>query len=113
MANPIHPDVRIGHVHLRVADLERAIHFYRDVLGFELTQRYGDKAAFLAAGGYHHHIGLHTWGSGRGKQVSPPRLAHPAYTPLRLLIRREPSLPTHSDECCAQVFASKARPIMV
>jgi catechol 2,3-dioxygenase len=71
MANPIHPDVRIGHVHLRVADLERAIHFYRDVLGFKLTQRYGDKAAFLAAGGYHHHIGLNTWES-EGASPPPP-----------------------------------------
>ena len=71
MANPIHPDVRIGHVHLRVADLERAIHFYRDVLGFELTQRYGDEAAFLAAGGYHHHIGLNTWES-EGASPPPP-----------------------------------------
>jgi len=69
MANPIHPGASIGHVHLKVGDLERAIHFYRDVLGFELTQRYGDKAAFLAAGGYHHHIGLNTWESEGG---SPP-----------------------------------------
>ena len=59
----VHPDVRIGHVHLKVADLERAIRFYRDVLGFELTQRYGEQAAFLSAGGYHHHIGLNTWES--------------------------------------------------
>jgi len=60
---PIHPEARIGHVHLKVSDLERAIAFYRDVLGFELTQRYGEQAAFLAAGGYHHHIGLNTWES--------------------------------------------------
>jgi catechol 2,3-dioxygenase len=60
---PIDPRVRIGHVHLKVADLERAIRFYRDVLGFELTQRYGSGAAFLSAGGYHHHIGLNTWES--------------------------------------------------
>src|SRR5689334_25334056 len=65
----LHPDVRIGHVHLKVADLERAIAFYRDVLGFELTQRYGNQAAFLSAGGYHHHIGLNTWESRGG---SPP-----------------------------------------
>jgi catechol 2,3-dioxygenase len=64
----IHPDVRIGHVHLKVADLERAIAFYRDVLGFELTQRYGRQAAFLSAGGYHHHIGLNTWESLGGSQ---------------------------------------------
>jgi catechol 2,3-dioxygenase len=66
---PIHPEVRIGHVHLKVADLERAIAFYRDVLGSELTQRYGTQAAFLSAGGYHHHIGLNTWESLGG---SPP-----------------------------------------
>lgn len=67
MSNSIHPDVRIGHVHLKVADLDRALHFYRDVLGFELTQRYGSEAAFLSAGGYHHHIGLNTWESAGGK----------------------------------------------
>jgi len=65
-SNPVHPDVRIGHVHLKVADLERALGFYRDVLGFELTQRYGTQAAFLSAGGYHHHIGLNTWESEGG-----------------------------------------------
>src|SRR5579871_1555744 len=57
---PIDPGVRIGHVHLKVANLERAIGFYRDVLGFELMQRMGDQAAFLSAGGYHHHIALNT-----------------------------------------------------
>ena len=61
--------VRIGHVHLKVADLERALEFYRGVLGFELTQRYGSQAAFLSAGGYHHHIALNTWESLGG---SPP-----------------------------------------
>src|SRR3989442_11170305 len=66
---PLHPQVRIGHVHLKVADLERALRFYRDVLGFEITQRYGRQAAFLSAGGYHHHIGLNTWESSGG---SPP-----------------------------------------
>jgi catechol 2,3-dioxygenase len=63
---PIHPGTRIGHVHLKVADLERSLAFYRDVLGFEVTQRMGDSAVFLAAGGsgnYHHHIGLNTWHS--------------------------------------------------
>ena len=69
----IHPEVRIGHVHLRVADLERAIAFYRDVLGFELTQRYGHQAAFLSAGGYHHHIGLNTWESQGGSPPPPGR----------------------------------------
>src|SRR5688500_19917440 len=68
---PIDPRVRIGHVHLKVADLERAIGFYRDVLGFELTQRYGSQAAFLSAGGYHHHIGLNTWESKGGPPPAP------------------------------------------
>jgi catechol 2,3-dioxygenase len=67
---PINPDVRMGHVHLKVADLERALGFYRDVLGFELMQRMGDQAAFLSAGGYHHHIALNTWESLDGE--SPP-----------------------------------------
>jgi catechol 2,3-dioxygenase len=66
---PIDPGVRIGHVHLKVADLERALAFYCGVLGFELTQRYGEQAAFVSAGGYHHHIGLNTWESRGG---SPP-----------------------------------------
>ena len=66
---PIDAKVRIGHVHLKVADLERALKFYRDVLGFELTQRFGSQAAFLSAGGYHHQIGLNTWESAGG---SPP-----------------------------------------
>lgn len=63
--------VRIGHVHLKVADLDRAIKFYHGVLGFEVTQRYGRQAAFLSAGGYHHHIGLNTWESAGG-QPPPP-----------------------------------------
>jgi catechol 2,3-dioxygenase len=67
--SPIDARVRIGHVHLKVADLERAIGFYRDVLGFEVMQRMGSQAAFLSAGGYHHHIGLNTWESAGG---SPP-----------------------------------------
>src|SRR5687767_12018726 len=70
-SRPIHPETRIGHVHLKVADLERAIAFYRDVLGFELTQRYGSQAAFLSAGGYHHHIGLNTWESKGGPPPAP------------------------------------------
>jgi catechol 2,3-dioxygenase len=69
--NPIDPGVRIGHVHLKVADIERAVAFYRDVLGFEVTQRYGREAVFLSAGGYHHHIGLNTWESAGGSP--PPR----------------------------------------
>ena len=63
----IHPKVKIGHVHLKVAELERALRFYRDVLGFEVTQRMGNSAAFLSAGGYHHHIGLNTWESYGGQ----------------------------------------------
>jgi catechol 2,3-dioxygenase len=66
----IDPGVRIGHVHLKVADLERALAFYRDVLGFEVTQRMGKQAAFLSAGGYHHHIGLNTWESAGGEPPS-------------------------------------------
>jgi catechol 2,3-dioxygenase len=66
---PIHPDVRIGHVHLKVAHIDRALGFYCGVLGFELTQRFGVSAAFVSAGGYHHHIGLNTWESEGG---SPP-----------------------------------------
>ncbi len=65
----IDPNVRIGHVHLKVANLQRALDFYCGVLGFELTQRYGEEAAFVSAGGYHHHIGLNTWESRDG---SPP-----------------------------------------
>ena len=68
---PLHPETRIGHVHLKVADLERAIAFYGGVLGFEVTQRLGNRAAFLAAGGYHHHIGLNTWESEGGKPPAP------------------------------------------
>jgi catechol 2,3-dioxygenase len=70
-SSPIDPGVRIGHVHLKVADLDRSLAFYRDVLGFELTQRFGSQAAFLSAGGYHHHLGLNTWES-RGGSAPPP-----------------------------------------
>src|SRR5436189_1443587 len=69
MAEPIDPRVDIGHIHLKVADLDRALAFYSGVLGFELTARMGPSAAFLSAGGYHHHIGLNTWESRNG---SPP-----------------------------------------
>ena len=68
---PIDAGVRIGHVHLKVSDLDRALAFYCGVLGFELTQRYGSQAAFISAGGYHHHIGLNTWESKGGSP--PPR----------------------------------------
>jgi catechol 2,3-dioxygenase len=67
----IDPNVHIGHVHLKVANLKRALDFYCGVLGFELTQRYGEEAAFVSAGGYHHHIGLNTWESRDGS--APPK----------------------------------------
>jgi catechol 2,3-dioxygenase len=67
----VHPQTRIGHVHLKVADLERSLKFYRDLLGFEITQRYGGGAVFLSAGGYHHHIGLNTWESAGGTPPPP------------------------------------------
>ena len=70
-APPIDPGTRIGHVHLKVADLERALEFYCGVLGFELQQKFGTQAAFISAGGYHHHIGLNTWESAGGSP--PPR----------------------------------------
>src|SRR2546430_3519503 len=76
----IDPRVDIGHVHLKVADIDRALAFYRDVLGFEEMQRYGDQAAFISAGGDHHHIGLNTWES-KGGPPPPPgttRLYHAA-----------------------------------
>jgi catechol 2,3-dioxygenase len=77
MREPIDAETVVGHVHLKVADLERAIAFYSDVLGFEVTQRIGDSAAFLGAGGYHHHVGLNTWDSRGG--APPPRSATGLY----------------------------------
>jgi catechol 2,3-dioxygenase len=71
MAEPIDPRADIGHVHLKVSDLERALGFYRDTLGFEVMQQMGDQAAFISAGSYHHHIGLNTWESRGGPP--PPR----------------------------------------
>ena len=68
---PINAGVRIGHVHLKVADLDRALKFYCGVLGFELTMRFGQQAAFISAGGYHHHIGLNTWESLGGAPPPP------------------------------------------
>ena len=70
-ARPIADGVRIGHVHLKVADLDRALSFYCGVLGFELMERRGKEAAFLSAGGYHHHIGLNTWESAGGRPPAP------------------------------------------
>ena len=69
----IHPEVTVGHVHLTVADIDRSLGFYRDLLGFEVTARYGTSAVFLSAGGYHHHIALNTW-AGRG--ATPPPEGH-------------------------------------
>jgi catechol 2,3-dioxygenase len=69
----VHPEVRIGHVHLTVSDIERSLKFYREMLGFEITQYYGESAVFLSAGGYHHHIALNTW---NGKGAAPPPPGH-------------------------------------
>jgi catechol 2,3-dioxygenase len=71
MSNSIDPRVDIGHVHLKVADIDRSLGFWRDVLGFDLQQRMGDQAAFISAGNYHHHLGLNTWESKGG--TPPPR----------------------------------------
>ena len=65
-----HPETTVGHIHLTVSDLERSLAFYRDLLGFEVSARYGDSAVFLSAGGYHHHIGLNTW-NGKGAKPAP------------------------------------------
>jgi catechol 2,3-dioxygenase len=83
--------VDIGHVHLKVADIERALAFYRDVLGFEMMQRWGESAAFISAGGYHHHIGLNTWESKGG----PP--APPGTTGLYHVAIRYPDRPQLAD----------------
>jgi catechol 2,3-dioxygenase len=87
--SPIHPETRIGHVHLKVADIERALGFYRDVLGFEVMQRYGKSAAFLSAGGYHHHIALNTWESKGG---SPPPRGTTGLYHLAILYPSRPAL---------------------
>lgn len=74
MSYTVPPQTRIGHVHLKVSDIERALKFYRDLLGFEVQQKYGSGAVFISAGGYHHHIGLNTWYSKNG----PPAPLHSA-----------------------------------
>lgn len=79
---------RIGHVHLKVSDLDRALEFYRDLLGFEVTMMYGSQAAFLSAGGYHHHIGLNTWHS-KGMPPAPVRAAGLYHTAIVYPTRRE------------------------
>ncbi|HEU4464021.1 MAG TPA: VOC family protein [Gemmatimonadota bacterium] len=86
---PLDPRVRIGHVHLKVADLDRALGFYQGVLGFELTQRYGRDAAFVSAGGYHHHIGLNVWESRGG---SPPPHGTTGLYHLAILYPTRPTL---------------------
>lgn len=75
--NALPAETRVGHVHLKVADLDRAIHFYQDLMGFDLVTRFGGEAAFLSAGGYHHHLGLNTWESAGGSP--PPRGATGLY----------------------------------
>src|SRR4249919_158624 len=79
---------RIGHVHLKVSDLERSLKFYRDLLGFEVQQYYGDAAVFISAGGYHHHIGLNTWYSKNGPP-SPPHSAGLFHTAILYPTRRD------------------------
>jgi catechol 2,3-dioxygenase len=101
---PIDPGVSIGHVHLKVADLERALAFYQGVLGFQITQRYGTEAVFLSAGGYHHHIALNTWES-RGGSPPPPgstglyhlAVLYPSRAALAEALRRlaEAGIPLH------------------
>ena len=90
-SKPIDSRVRIGHIHLKVADLERALNFYCDVLGFELMERHGGEAAFVSAGGYHHHIGLNTW-------RAPAQVRHHMEQPVFIIspfcIRRAPNWPT-------------------
>ena len=83
------PGTAVGHVHLRVSDLDRAIAFYRDVMGFDLQQRYGAEAAFLSAGGYHHHIGLNTWESKGG---TPPPPGHTGLYHVAFLSPDRPAL---------------------
>jgi catechol 2,3-dioxygenase len=87
----IHPETTIGHVHLIVSDLERALGFYRDLLGFEVTAKYGEQAVFLSAGGYHHHIGLNTWA---GKGATPPPEGHTGLYHAAILFPNRKALAT-------------------
>ena len=89
MTNNAHPEMRIGHVHLKVSNLDRSIAFYRDVMGLTVMQRYGAQAAFLSAGGYHHHIGLNTWESLGG---APAPRHHPGLYHTAFLFPDRPSL---------------------
>lgn len=95
MTYKVPAETRIGHVHLKVSDLERSLVFYRDILGFEVQQYYGDSAAFISAGGYHHHIGLNTWHSKNAgpAPVKAPGLFHtailyPTRKDLALILKR-------------------------
>ena len=87
MSGPVDPRVDIGHVHLKVSDLGRALDFYCGVLGFELMARYGEEAAFVSAGGYHHHLGLNTWES-KGGSPPPPGTTGLFHTAIRYPDRR-------------------------
>lgn len=89
MPDILPPTTRIGHVHLKVADLDRALAFYAGVLGFEITQRYGSRAVFLSAGGYHHHLGLNTWESAGG---TPPPPGHTGLYHTAILLPDRASL---------------------
>ncbi len=92
---PVHPETHIGHVHLKVSDIDRAEAFYRDVLGFEVTTRYGSEASFMSFGGYHHHLGLNTWQS-KGAPPPPHRstglfhfaILYPSRKELALALKR-------------------------
>lgn len=84
----IPPTTRIGHVHLKVSNLDKALGFYRDILGFEITQRYGDSAVFLSAGGYHHHLGLNTWYS-KDAPPAPGRSCGLFHTAILYATRKE------------------------
>ena len=105
---PINVNVRIGHVHLKVADLERSLGFYRDVLGFAVTQRYGRQAVFLSAGGYHHHIGLNTWESAGGDRHRRP--ARLDFTMSRSCIRTGPNWPMPGNGSAGPASPSRALP---
>ncbi|MEL7216136.1 MAG: VOC family protein [Pseudomonadota bacterium] len=95
MTDTIHPDARIGHVHLKVSDIDRGLGFWRDVIGLEEQARYGEDAVFLSAGGYHHHIALNTWMS-KGAGPAPKRgvglfhvaLVYPDRAALAVAVRR-------------------------
>src|ERR1700750_1961409 len=88
MAYTVPAQTRIGHVHLKVADIERSLAFYRDLLGFQEMQRYGDGAVFISAGGYHHHIGLNTWYSKKGPPA-PVRSAGLFHTAILYPTRKD------------------------